>query len=125
MANIKIGDFSDAIQEELTVFKKDVIDGVNKAAKKVAKDTVNKLKRESPSRSGNYAGSWASKREDSGLQEEKYTIYNKKHYRLTHLLENGHINAKTGGRVRDIPHIAPAEQSAIEEFARAVEEMDL
>jgi len=125
MANISIDRFSDAIEEELKLFGKDVSAGVNKAAQKATKDAVNDLKKNSPKRTGRYAGSWASKKESNAFGEDTYTIYNKNHYRLTHLLENGHINKKTGMRVSAIPHIASAEEAAINEFLNALEEMDL
>jgi len=38
-------------------------------------------------------------------------IYNKPHYRLTHLLEDGHLN-RDGSRTEGKPHIEPAARAA-------------
>lgn len=54
---------------------------------------------------------------------EEYTVYNKKNYQFTHLLEKGHVS-RNGSRVRLFEHIKPAEelaeQMAISEVNKAV-----
>lgn len=125
MANISTENFSDAINDELKLFEKSVLKGINESAQKAAKEAVKNLKQNSPKRSGEYASSWKSKKEMQSLGEEVYTIYNKDHYRLTHLLENGHINKKTGTRTKAVTHIAPAEQAAADEFLKGLENLNL
>jgi hypothetical protein len=117
MVKISADQFADVIEDELKLFGKDVVVGINKAARVVAKN--------SPIRTGKYSLSWSSRKESGALGEDAYTVYNKEHYRLTHLLENGHINRRTGSRVSAIPHIATAEEAAINEFLKELEEMDL
>ena len=82
---------------------------------------MNQLKNTSPKRAGHgeYARSWAVKKEKGKLATTNYIVYNKQHYQLTHLLENGHVirNKKgTYGRTRPIKHIAPAADTAIQRF---------
>ncbi|MNW18141.1 hypothetical protein D3C71_2175820 [compost metagenome] len=47
-------------------------------------------------------------------------IYNEKHYRLTHLLEKGHVK-RGGGRVAARVHIEPVEERIVAEFEKRVE----
>lgn len=61
----------------------------------------------------------------------KATIWNKRNYRLTHLLENGHlqVNKKSGvGWVAPRPHIKPAFESAkpyiVEQMKKACKKLD-
>lgn len=46
--------------------------------------------------------------------------YNKKYYRLTHLLEFGHAT-RNGGRTKAIPHIRPTEDKYREKFVEELE----
>ena len=89
----------------------------------VAKETVNELKSTSPRRTGAYASSWGIKKE-AGVGQMNVVVHNKKHYQLTHLLENGHVvrNKKgTYGRADAIKHIAPAAEKAEQSLVERLE----
>lgn len=88
---------------------------VNDAVLKVADAAVKELQESSPKKSGKYVKSWKKKEEQLATGSKSATIYNEKHYRLTHLLEFGHATVN-GGRVAAHPHIAAAEQKVIKEF---------
>ena len=105
------------MKELLDTFDHHVQEVVEDAARESAKGCVQKLKATSPKRpgGGEYARSWTSKKLEHG-----WVVYNKKHYRLTHLLENGHAK-RGGGRVSGRAHIAPAEQAGIEQLERDIE----
>ena len=86
------------------------------------KEVVNELKNTSPKNTGAYAEGWTQNK-TPWLKGAGYgrVAYNKKHYRLTHLLEYGHAT-RNGGRTKAEPHIAPAEQKAIENFETRLKE---
>ena len=105
-------------------YSKDVRRAAADSQDKIAKQSVQKLKNTSPKKSGDYARDWALKRERSPTGVPTVTVYNKKHYQLTHLLENGHVikNAKGEyGRVNGIKHIAPVEEWAASELPLEIE----
>ena len=98
-------------------------EAVEKSAKRAGRDTAKDLKNTSPKKTGAYASSWTTKVTRSSGRLIGVTVYNKEHYQLTHLLENGHvIKNKKGeyGRTRPIKHIEPAEQEGIQNFEQLV-----
>ena len=98
-------------------------EAVEKAAKRAGRDTAKTLRNTSPKKTGAYAFSWSTKVTRSSGRLIGVTVYNKDHYQLTHLLENGHVTKnKKGeyGRTRPIKHIEPAEQEGIQNFEELV-----
>ena len=79
----------------------------------VAKDAKKRLAKVSPKRTGAYAKDWYVTTKKTRLDVNS-DVHNKEHYRLTHLLEYGHI-AKNGKRVGARPHIAQVNEWAVDE----------
>ena len=114
---------------ELTL--EDYANGVDKclqiASEEAGKSAEDELHQTSPSRTGDYRKSWtysekAIKRGKAYRTE--LVVYNKDHYRLTHLLEKSHrIANKYGsyGKSTPQPHIAPAQKNAEAEFVKTFE----
>ena len=73
-----------------------------------------------PVLSGRYAKSWQVKTTKETSQSLEVTVYSPSRYMLAHLLEHGHAK-RGGGRVRAIPHIAPAEAHGEEDLLRDIE----
>ena len=78
-------------------------------------------------RANNYASTWVIKEYDQAhkLKGKKYgaTIWNEKNYRLTHLLENGHliVNKKGGvGWASANPHIDRVYRNVKQPFEQAM-----
>ena len=110
-----INSLANEITKALRQYTNEVQEEVNEAAEEVASEAADKLKQSSPKRTGRYARGWTKTKIG-----DKWVVHNKKHYRLTHLLEKGHAKVN-GGRVGAKVHIAPVEQRAINEFIERVE----
>ena len=115
-----------AIQMEriLDRYSQEVQTATNEAIDETAKESAQKLRNTSPERTGEYAKSWGVKKEGGKNGIRTAIVRNKDHYRLTHLLENGHVvrNGKgTYGRAPAIKHIAPVEEWAQGELPERIE----
>lgn len=127
MAKTKIDDLSKEIMKTLEDFKDVTIDVMNKAVTEVAKDAVDELHNANPNGSGKYGSwkdynkGWTTKTSGKGTAKISAVIHNKTHYRLTHLLENGHA-LRGGGKTAAFPHIAPVADEVGEKLEKAIKE---
>lgn len=72
-----------------------------------------------------YAEGWTVKEKNDRKSGKYYVVFNKIHYRLTHLLENGHLiaNKRNGvGYAAPHPHIKPAFDKIKRNFNKKVAE---
>ena len=115
---------ADKLAEEIEKTLQDWQDVTNEAAVKglavTAERAVDKLHSADPEGSGDwgswkaYNASWAVK-QDTKKANSTMIIHNKKHYQLTHLLENGHA-LRNGKRARAFEHIGPVAEEAEKEL---------
>lgn len=68
---------------------------------------------------GAYSKDWTKTEQQTSRLSKQIVVHNEDHYRLTHLLENGHAlkrGGRTYGSVPAYPHIYPVEQEVIKVF---------
>ena len=120
--SVSVEQMADEIAKMLTEYETAIVKNVDTSGKAVADKGAKQLRQTSPKRTGAYAKSWGVTREKGAFGENaKYIVHNKKRYRLTHLLEHGHVTAN-GKRTRAIPHIKPVEEQVIREYEKQVRE---
>ena len=100
MANgIEIGDIASTIAKELAGYTWEVADAVKDAVDVTAKELKKNIQAAAPKRYGKYRKAMALKTRYEGKYDKRVVWYVKApHYRLSHLLENGHAK-RGGGRV--------------------------
>ena len=123
--SISIGELSEAINRELTLYGQHVIDGVKKEAKNSMSQLVKETKATAPvgKRKKHYRDSIKSKKVSENDRSVSYMWYVAgSDYRLSHLLENGHA-LRRGGRVNGTHFIKKASDPILEKYEKAVEEV--
>ncbi|WP_144641169.1 HK97 gp10 family phage protein [Bacillus cereus] len=109
-----MNDFASDLARELQRYANVVEEELLTAQEEVSDVAVNKLKQNSPKKTGAYHKGWRKKKEDNGV-----VIHNTQG-QLTHLLEKGHAKVG-GGRVPAQVHIRPVEEYIINELPRRIE----
>lgn len=116
-----IDSFASKIMHELTSFSDEKMKKLKSEIDKAANEAVEELKQKSPKRSGYYRKGWRKKVAFESSDDFREVVHNATAYQLTHLLEYGHVG-RDGKRTKPIPHIAAAEQRAIERVVKALED---
>ena len=117
---VSVDEMAAAINEGLEEYARLSTENVKKAVKKSAKAIKEQINGSAPVRTGRYAKSWAVKTTAESSHSLEQTVYSPSRYMLSHLLEKGHAK-RGGGRVRAIPHIAPAEEMGEEMLEDLIE----
>ena len=95
-------------------------DVLKKEIQEAGKTAKKQIEQTAPRKTGRYAKSWAVKKVSETSNSLEVTVHSRNRYMLTHLLENGHAK-RGGGRVAAIPHIAPAEELAVQTLEKNIE----
>lgn len=125
---IEISEMERVIMDALEQYADKAADVIGETLPLVGQETAQDLRATSPKLTGNYAASWTYGMQTSrgSKKKNKLVVYNKKHYRIVHLLEKGHAK-KNGGRVEAKVHVKPAqdraEQKAIERITDKLENL--
>lgn len=120
---VSLDSLDEEIKKALEDYNVEVVRVTNESIKETAKEAAKMLKNGGPykNRTGAYAKDWtARQREKTKSVIQGYTVYNKDHFQLTHLLEYGH-QSRNGGRVKEFAHIAPVNDQMGEMVANKIE----
>ena len=117
---IPVDQLASEVMKGLEEYAELAADVLKKEIQEAGKTAKAQIEQTAPRRTGRYAKSWAVKKVSETSNSLEVTVHSRNRYMLTHLLENGHAK-RGGGRVRAIPHIAPAEAHAEEEIERELE----
>ena len=118
-------DLDKAVAKILDDYGENVTAATKKAVVTVAKQAQKEIKSKAPVRKhngGKYQKGWTVTQSRSSRTGIEAVVHNRSRYQLTHLLEKGHVK-RGGGRTKPIVHIAPAEEHAIENLRKAVEQI--
>ena len=94
-------------------------DGMKDCVKKAGNTVKKETRAGAPVRTGKYKRSWAVKRQRETSSTLEVVVHSRNRYQLTHLLEKGHAK-RGGGRVKAVPHIAPAEEKGVRELEEGI-----
>ncbi len=127
VVSVSYDKLSDEIQKELAEYSQDITRGLNEAFKDLADEGVKTLETTKPyhDRTGRYAKGFAVTQRKNGTSiagAESYTIHNKKHYQITHLLEHGHLTRK-GTRTAAFKHWETALDNIDKQAEKAIEKV--
>ena len=117
---IPVDQLASEVMSGLEEYAELAADVLKKEIQEAGKTAKKQIEATAPRKTGRYAKSWAVKKVSETSNSLEVTVHSKNRYMLTHLLENGHAK-RGGGRVAAIPHIAPAEELAVQTLEKNIE----
>lgn len=120
---INAANLQSVVSKYLEEYGKEVTNAVNETVQAVADNATAELKSAGTFKGRKYRGSWTNEvKKKAGYTDA--TVFNQKHYRLTHLLEFGHAIKRGGRKVGSaaaFPHIAPVNDKIGEMFEQELQ----
>jgi len=126
---IKPVDLNKAVEDILNQYGDEVYDVMGDCINEVAEEATSRLKQVNSfapggSPTGAYAQDWLNEKLEGQRLTVSRVVHNGSHYRLTHLLEKGHVikngTGRTFGHTGAYPHIAPVNDWANKELPNLV-----
>lgn len=121
MNDIGIETLAAALTEACRTYTEEAVEKVESGIEQIGKEATAEVKSLSPTDKGKYKRSWTC-----NIEKAKGTFVvtvhaRGKEYRLTHLLEYGHMNRDGTTRARAFPHIEKANEHAHEKVNELLE----
>ena len=110
---------AEAVMEGLLEYAELAADVMKDCVRKAGNTVKKETQAGAPVRTGKYKKSWAVKRQRETSNTLEVVVHSRNRYQLTHLLEKGHAK-RGGGRVKAVPHIAPAEEKGVRELEEGI-----
>ena len=115
MANVQIDNLASEVMKGLMEYKDLVTSDMKVAVRKAGRSVKKDIQANAPKKTGAYSKSWKVSTTKETSESLELTVHSPKKYQLAHLLEKGHAK-RGGGRTQAVPHIAPAEDSAVKQL---------
>ncbi len=115
MANVQIDNLASEVMKGLMEYKDLVTSDMKVAVRKAGRSVKKDIQANAPKKTGAYSKSWKVSTTKETSESLELTVHSPKKYQLAHLLEKGHAK-RGGGRTKVVPHIAPAEESAVKQL---------
>ena len=116
---VSVDQMADVVMDGLLEYAELATDVMKDCVKKAGNTVKKETQAGAPVRTGKYKKSWTVKRQRETSNTLEVVVHSRNRYQLTHLLEKGHAK-RGGGRVRAVPHIAPAEEKGIRELEEGI-----
>ena len=116
---VSVDRMAEAVMEGLLEYAELAADVMKDCVKKAGNTVKKETQAGAPVRTGKYKKSWAVKRQRETSNVLEVVVHSRDRYQLTHLLEKGHAK-RGGGRVKAVPHIAPAEEKGVRELEEGI-----
>lgn len=121
--NVKSDEIASTITKWLTEYTEDVTDIAKEVVDEIADGVMEETKHHINWQDKVYSNSFDIKKSFEDKRNKRKTWYVKApHYRLTHLLEFGHVTRNGTTRTRAFPHVRYGDEYAKDNFERLMKE---